>query len=127
VLLGYEACQSGENVPNHFPAGSRILKWCGPCQAYTPSLVNLYNKIKPGNPKFEPVFISSDHDDGSMEEYMKDKKMPWPALKLSAVEKFRREFDDAVRGIPSVVVYDLEGKIVVKTNGTAELEKLLTE
>jgi hypothetical protein len=27
VLLGYEACQSGENVPNHFPAGSRILNW----------------------------------------------------------------------------------------------------
>ncbi|MFM7182350.1 MAG: thioredoxin-like domain-containing protein [Verrucomicrobiales bacterium] len=102
-------------------------KWCGPCQAYTPSLVNLYNKIKPGNPKFELVFVSSDQDDNSMEEYMKDKKMPWPALKLSAVEKFRREFDHGVRGIPSVVVCDLEGKIVVKTNGTAELEKLLTE
>jgi hypothetical protein len=27
VLSGYEACQSGENVPNHFPAGSRILNW----------------------------------------------------------------------------------------------------
>jgi nucleoredoxin len=101
-------------------------KWCGPCQAYTPSLVDLYNKIKPGNPKFELVFISSDQDDGSMEEYMKDKKMPWPALRLSSVEKFRKEFDHGVRGIPSVVVCDLEGKIVVKTNGIAELEKLLT-
>jgi hypothetical protein len=27
VLSGYEARQSGENVPNHFPAGSRILNW----------------------------------------------------------------------------------------------------
>jgi hypothetical protein len=32
VLSGYEACQSGENVPNHFPAGSRILNFAS-CQA----------------------------------------------------------------------------------------------
>lgn len=114
-------------IPTRYYVFYYSALWCGPCQAYTPSLVDLYNKIKPGNPKFELVFISSDHDEKSMEEYMKNKKMPWPALKLSAVEKFRKEFDHGVRGIPSVVVCDLEGKIVAKTNGIAQLEKLLTE
>lgn len=99
--------------------------WCGPCQQYTPSLVELYNKIKPNNPNFELVFVSRDQDEDSMEEYMKEKKMPWPALKLSAVEKFQKEFNHGVNGIPSVIVCDLEGKVVSRTNGTAQLEELL--
>lgn len=101
--------------------------WCGPCQQYTPSLVELYNKIKPGNSKFELVFVSSDREDESMEGYMEDKAMPWPALKLSSVQGFKKKFNHSVTGIPSVVVCDLEGNVVAKTTGISQLEKLLTE
>lgn len=129
VKLDGDSIKKAEDVakPTKYYVFYYSASWCGPCQAYTPSLVKLYNKIKPDNPKFELVFVSADRDDKSMEGYMKDKKMPWPALKLSAVGGFEKKFDHGVRGIPSVVVCDLEGKIVVKTNGTAELEKLLTE
>lgn len=98
--------------------------WCGPCQAFTPSLVDFYEKNK--NENFELVLITSDRDEDSMEGYAKEKKMPWPQLKQSKVASFEKKFVHGVTGIPSVIVCDLEGKIV-SANGRnlAELEKLV--
>ena len=98
--------------------------WCPPCQAFTPSLVDFYEKNK--NEDFELVLITSDKDEDAMEGYAKDKKMPWPQLKQSKAGSFKKSFDHGVNGIPAVIVCDLEGKIV-STNGRnlAELEKLV--
>jgi nucleoredoxin len=98
--------------------------WCPPCQAFTPSLVNFYNKNK--NENFELVLITSDGEESDMEGYAKDKKMPWPQLKHSKAKSFKSKFDHGVRGIPAVIVCDLEGKIV-SSNGRnlAELEKIV--
>ncbi len=98
--------------------------WCGPCQAFTPSLVEFYNKNK--NENFELVLISSDGDEDAMEGYAKDKKMPWPQLKHSKVAAFKKEFSHGVTGIPSVIVCDLNGEIVSRNGrNLAELEKLV--
>ncbi len=98
--------------------------WCPPCQAFTPSLVDFYNKNK--NENFELVLITSDRDEDSMEKYAADKKMPWPQVKQSKSQSFKGKFDHGVRGIPAVIVCDLEGK-VVSANGRnlAELEKIV--
>lgn len=84
--------------------------WCGPCQKFTPSLVEFYNENK--NDNFEIVLISSDSDEDAMEEYAKDKKMPWPQLKLRKVEDFKEDFKHGVTGIPSVIVCELDGKVL---------------
>jgi nucleoredoxin len=84
--------------------------WCGPCQAFTPSLVSFYKKYK--NDSFELILISSDEEEEDMVEYAKDKRMPWPQLELSKADDFKKEFRHGVKGIPSVIVCDLEGKIV---------------
>ncbi len=84
--------------------------WCGPCQKFTPSLVDFYEKNK--NDGFEIVLITSDSDENSMEDYAVSKKMPWPQLKLKKADDFKKKFQHGVRGIPSVIVCDLEGKIV---------------
>ena len=86
--------------------------WCGPCQAFTPSLVEFYDKNKPNNNEFEVVLITSDSDEGDMESYAKDKKMKWPQLKMSKVEKFTKEFKHPGTGIPNLVLTDLKGKII---------------
>jgi nucleoredoxin len=99
--------------------------WCPPCQAFTPSLVKFYEDNKADNPTFELVLITSDRDEDSMEQYATDKKMPWPQLSLGDVGKFSKKFDHGVSGIPSVVVCDLEGKIVAKTRDLNELKKLV--
>jgi len=98
--------------------------WCGPCQAFTPSLVSFYNKHK--NEKFELVLITSDDSEDDMEGYAKEKKMPWPQLKQSKADSFKKKFSHGVSGIPSVIVCDLKGEIVSR-NGRdlAELEKLV--
>ncbi|MDP4625433.1 MAG: thioredoxin-like domain-containing protein [Akkermansiaceae bacterium] len=114
-----------EAKPEKYYVFYYTASWCPPCQKYTPMLVDFYEKQKPGNGNFELVLITSDSDEGAMEGYAKDKKMPWPMLKLSKVEKFDKEFDHQVTGIPSVVVCDLEGNIVKKTTDLDSLEKLL--
>lgn len=98
--------------------------WCPPCQAFTPSLVEFYDKNK--NENFELVLITSDNNEEAMEDYAAQKKMPWPQLKQSKAASFKQKFDHGVRGIPSVIVCDLKGEIV-STNGRdlAELEKLV--
>lgn len=99
--------------------------WCPPCQAFTPSLVSFYNDAKPNNDQFELVLITSDSDEKSMEKYATDKKMPWPQLEIGKVKNFKGKFNHGVSGIPSVVVCDLEGKIVAKTRDLNELKKLV--
>ncbi|MCU0776748.1 MAG: thioredoxin domain-containing protein [Akkermansiaceae bacterium] len=84
--------------------------WCGPCQQFTPSLVEFYEKNK--NDNFELVLITSDKEEESMEEYAVSKKMPWPQLKLKKAQDFKDKFQHGVRGIPAVIVCDLEGKII---------------
>lgn len=97
--------------------------WCGPCQAFSPQLVEFYNKNK--NENFELVLITADRDENAMEAYAVKKHMPWPQLKMKAVPKFEAVAQHGVSGIPTVVVCDLEGKIITKTQSIPELEKLV--
>merc|ERR1712194_201334 len=50
--------------------------WCPPCKMFTPKLAEFYNNgLKD---KMEIIFVSSDKDEGSFNEYFKE--MPWLAL-----------------------------------------------
>ena len=84
--------------------------WCGPCHAFTPSLVKWYNDNK--NENVEIVLITSDRNEEAMEGYAAEKKMPWPQLKLSKAKIFKDKFNHGVSGIPSVMVCDIDGKLL---------------
>lgn len=84
--------------------------WCGPCHKFTPSLVEFYNKNK--DDSFELVLITSDSDEGAMAEYAAEFKMPWPQLKLSKVDRFKKSHPYPGSGIPNLVLTDLEGKLI---------------
>lgn len=86
--------------------------WCGPCHKFTPSLVEFYNKYKPANRDFELILITCDSDEKAMEEYAAELKMPWPQLKLSKTDKFKKEFQHPGGGIPNLVLTDLKGKLL---------------
>lgn len=109
--------------PKKFYVFYYTASWCGPCQQFTPSLVDFYTKHK--NENFELVLITADREEGAMEKYAVDKKMPWPQLKFSQSPKFQKEFDQGVTGYPSVIVADLEGKVLGNYRNLAELEKLV--
>lgn len=96
-----------------------------PCQKFTPSLVEFYNKHK--NDNFEIVLITSDRDEDSMENYAVQKKMPWPQLKLKKAADFKEEFNHGVTGIPSVIVCKLDGTKLGNFRDLNALEKLVNE
>ena len=62
--------------------------WCPPCRAFTPRLAEFYEAFrattgdKEGAAKLlEIIFVSSDSDQNSFDEYIKD--MPWKAIPYS--------------------------------------------
>ena len=83
-------------------------KWCGPCKAFTPKLIELYNEVNKTEKRLEIVFVSGDNDEDQFQAYFKD--MPWLAV----------EFDDAldevtakypVNQIPTLIIIDANGNI----------------
>ena len=97
--------------------------WCGPCQLFTPELVKFYKSNK--NENFELVLITSDREEESMELYAREKKMPWPQLKIAKAERFKAKFDHGVTGIPCVVACDLQGKVLAKGQSLEQLKTLI--
>lgn len=116
ILLGDLVRLDGERLkrckdatrPEKYYLFYYTASWCGPCQRYTPQLVEWYNKNKNNN--FELVLITSDRSEDAMEGYAASKKMPWPQLEFKEAKDFKKRFNHGVRGIPSLIVCELDGK-----------------
>lgn len=86
-------------------------KWCPPCVAFTPSLIEAYREIKARHPEFELVFVSNDRTPEAMADYMKSYKMPFPAVRydrIDALSTLKRP--DHESGIPNLVFMDIDGR-----------------
>ncbi|KAL6878463.1 hypothetical protein ACP4OV_012633 [Aristida adscensionis] len=115
--LNFVIGKDGAKVPVSELVGKTVLlyfsaKWCGPCRAFLPTLVKEYNKIKEKNSDFEIVFISSDRDQSSFDEFFSD--MPWLALPLEDERKAFLKKTFKIRGIPSLVAIGPSGQTVTK-------------
>lgn len=86
--------------------------WCGPCKAFTPKLVEFYNAHEGKKKDFEVIFVSRDNDEQSMEDYIKEDAMPWPAISFRNVAKLEKIDAYRGRGIPCLVLVDREGNVV---------------
>lgn len=95
----------GKKIGLYFSAA-----WCGPCQQFTPQLVEVYNELS-SKVGFEVVFVSGDEDEESFRSYFS--KMPWLAVPFTDSET-RDRLDELfkVRGIPNLVMVDDRGKLV---------------
>lgn len=79
--------------------------WCPPCKMFSPTLGKAYQTMKsgPNADKFELVFVSSDRDQESFDEYYGT--MPFCALPFAdreAKTQLSKRF--GIRGIPSVLI-----------------------
>jgi nucleoredoxin len=112
---GTAAVTPGSNVKYY--AIYYSAQWCPPCHKFTPVLVQWYNQFKPTHPGFELIFVSEDHSETDMFNYMKEMAMPWPAVRFtelshprdfmgSNIEKFAHD------GIPDLVLVDAGGKVL---------------
>jgi nucleoredoxin len=104
-------------VPREQTNGAKFIafyysaKWCPPCRAFTPDLVNAYARIKAKHPEFELVFVSSDRDADAMADYMKSYKMDFPAVLFDVRDQLPvLARPDHERGIPNLVFMTADGK-----------------
>ncbi|CAF1326353.1 unnamed protein product [Rotaria sordida] len=94
--------------------------WCPPCRGFTPVLIEFY-KTHSGNKKLEIIFISSDRDEKSFNEYYED--MPWLALDFTdrkKKEELGKKFN--VSGIPTLILLDGDSGDVVCTNARSQIQ-----
>ena len=89
--------------------------WCGPCRAFTPQLVAAYKEIKAVHPEFEIIFVSADRDEKSMQRYMIDAAMPWPALRYKEVRSNPTLAAYRESGIPNLVFINADGDVLSKS------------
>ena len=87
-------------------------RWCPSCRKFTPELVDYYNRVAAAHPEFEVLFVSSDRSGPAMEEYMRDTKMPWPAVKYDKIAEKEELKQYAGSGIPCLVLVDASGKVI---------------
>lgn len=89
--------------------------WCAPCRKFTPQLVDYYNQVAPQHPEFEVIFVSCDRSRFSWETYMREARMPWPAIdydQLAGLAGLKQLSGD---GIPSLVLLDATGHLLSST------------
>ena len=94
--------------------------WCPPCRQFTPILAETYKKSYKEK-GLEIIFVSSDRDDASFRDYFAT--MPWLALPFSE----RRLKDQlasklAISGIPALVVFDAQGRLVESDGRSAVMK-----
>lgn len=110
--------KDGKKIPVSELEGKTVLlyfsaHWCPPCRAFLPKLIEAYHKIKAqNNDALEVVFISSDRDQESFNEFFAG--MPWLALPFGDTRKefLSRKFK--VSGIPKLVAIGPSGQTVTK-------------
>ncbi|EZA48862.1 Nucleoredoxin [Ooceraea biroi] len=93
--------------------------WCPPCKAFTPQLVDTYQRIRERGHDFEVIFVSSDRSEDSYNAYTET--MPWLRIPFSQEER-RRKLARAldVQAIPTLVILDPRDNIIT-LDGRAEL------
>jgi len=91
--------------------------WCPPCRGFTPQLAEWY-KTSLKEKRMEIVFVSSDRDDKSFQDYFAEQ--PWLALSYSC-RKEKEQLSNlfGVRGIPSFVIIDKDGSVITKDGRAA--------
>lgn len=89
--------------------------WCGPCRKFSPGLVSFMNDAVKQHPRLATVLMSGDENDADMLGYMKDEKMPWPALPLSKLKETPLFLSQSAGYIPHLVVLDRHGRVLASS------------
>ncbi len=92
---------------------------CPPCRTFTPLLTELYEEYH-NEKNFQIIFISSDSDQKSFNDYYKT--MPWLALDYKEQrkrEELLRKFN--VTGIPKLVLIDGDSGEIICTNAKEQI------
>ncbi|NIP85231.1 MAG: redoxin family protein [Planctomycetales bacterium] len=103
--------------------------WCGPCIAELPNLLKNYRLYHDRG--FEVVGVSVDENREAVEEFLKERELPWQTLFSDAPDQSGWNHPMAKRygigGLPTVILIGKDGKVVSLNARGDELGRLLAE
>lgn len=85
--------------------------WCGPCRAEMPQVKALYDEFSKDD-RFVLLGMNLDDDASLVGPYCKEQSLPWTQVMLGNWSATEVPKSYGVRGIPTAVLIDTEGKIV---------------
>jgi len=92
--------------------------WCGPCQKELPNVIAAYEKHKAQG--FEVLGVSLDKDLEALSTFLEQKPLPWPTLAGEDTEALATKY--GVRGIPTLMLVDREGKVAAVAHRIEQLQ-----
>jgi nucleoredoxin len=90
--------------------------WCAPCRAFSPDFVKFLDDALPRHPELAVVLLSNDQQPDQMLAYMKDEKMPFPAVPLKDWTQSSLLSGYAAEMIPQLVIVDRFGKVLASND-----------
>ena len=96
----------------HYTLVELWASWCGPCRADIPHLKETYHRYHEQG--FEMVSISIDDDMEAWQKAVKEERMPWTQVCGANGKSYKKECMNlfGVRGVPSCVLIDKEGRVI---------------
>ena len=82
--------------------------WCGPCLREMPHVRELYDRLHAKG--FEVVGVSLDKDADALSTFLEENQLPWETLAGDETQELAEKY--GVRGIPTMMIVDKEGKIL---------------
>ncbi len=95
--------------------------WCGPCIREMPHVREMYDKLH--DQGFEIVGISLDKDREALDTFLAEHQLPWETLAGDDTQDLAEKY--SVRGIPTMMVVDKEGKVLGVAHQVAALRPLI--
>ena len=95
--------------------------WCGPCIRELPNVREAYDRLH--DQGFEIVGISLDKDREALDNFLAENQLPWVTLAGDDTQDLAEKY--SVRGIPTMMVVDKEGKILGVAHQIAALRPII--
>ncbi len=97
--------------------------WCGPCLREMPRLKAIYAQYKERG--FDVVGISLDRDLDAVDKFLQEQEIAWTNVLGEETQPLAKKY--GVRGIPTMMLVDREGKVIAVAHQVDKLEDKIKE
>jgi thiol-disulfide isomerase/thioredoxin len=97
--------------------------WCGPCLREMPRLKAIYSQFREQG--FDVVGISLDRDVDAVDKFLQEHEIAWTNVLGEETQQLAKKY--GVRGIPTMMLVDREGKVIAIAHQVEKLEDKIKE